>query len=109
MVTVEGVATSLDPDINMWETGEPFLREWLRSELGPETRLADELIRNWRTLRRLPDLIRRIDYYYPPPGAAPPPPPLPEVRIVQPHRYGALLLTALLSAAAGVAAALLLV
>src|SRR3546814_5803802 len=27
MVMVEGVATALDPDINMWETAEPFVRE----------------------------------------------------------------------------------
>lgn len=106
MVMEEGVATDLDPDINMWETNEPFLREWLRSELGPEAALADELVRNWRTLRKLPDLIRRIDYYYPPPGAAPPAPPLPNVVVVQPHRYGALLLTAIAAAALGAAAAL---
>ena len=35
MVMEEGVATALDPDINMWETAEPFLTEWVRSELGP--------------------------------------------------------------------------
>jgi ubiquinone biosynthesis protein len=107
MVMEEGVATALDPDINMWETAEPFLREWLRSELGPETRLADEVVRNWRTLRRLPDLIRRLDHYYPPPGAAPPAPPLPEVVVVRPKRYSGYMLTALLAAAAGAMGALL--
>ena len=104
MVMEEGVATALDPDINMWETAEPFLKEWVRSELGPEARVADEIVRNVRLLRKLPDLIRRIDYYYPPPGAAPPGPPLPEIAIVRPQRYGLFLLTALLSAAAGAAA-----
>jgi len=108
MVMEEGVATALDPDINMWETSEPFLREWLRSELGPETALADRLVRDWRTLRRLPDLIRRIDHYYPPPGAAPPAPPLPDVMVVEPSHVGRYLLVALLSAAAGAAAMLLL-
>ncbi len=108
MVMEEGVATDLDPDINMWETGEPFLREWLRSELGPEARAADELIRNWRTLKKIPDLIRRLDYYYPPPGAAPPDPPLPDIFVVQPRHYGRYALTAIVSAAAGAAAALLL-
>ncbi|HEX8442451.1 MAG TPA: 2-polyprenylphenol 6-hydroxylase [Allosphingosinicella sp.] len=105
MVMEEGVATALDPDINMWETAEPFLREWLRSELGPETRLADELIRNWRALRSLPDLIRRIDYYYPPPGGAPPAPPLPEVVMIRPRRTGGYVLIALLGALAGFAGA----
>jgi ubiquinone biosynthesis protein len=108
MVMEEGVATALDPDINMWETSEPFLREWIRGELGPEAALADRLVRDWRTLSMLPDLIRRIDYYYPAPGAAPPPPPLADVVVVQPHRYGTLLLTAILAAAAGAAGALLL-
>ncbi len=107
MVMEEGVATALDPDINMWETGEPFLREWLRSELGPETRLADELIMNWRTLRKIPELIRRIDHYYPPPGAAPPSPPLPEVVVLQPHHWGRYIATAIVSAAIGAAVVLL--
>ena len=108
MVMEEGVATSLDPDINMWETAGPFLQEWVRSELGPEARAADAIIEHVRTLAMIPELIRRIDYYYPPPGAAPPAPPLPEVMVVRPFgwvRYG---VTALLGAAAGVAAMLLL-
>jgi ubiquinone biosynthesis protein len=104
MVMEEGVATALDPDINMWETSEPFLREWLRSELGPEAALADRLVRDFRTFARIPELIRRIDHYYPPPGAAPPAPPLRDVVVVQPHHYGRYLLTAIVSAAAGAAA-----
>ena len=106
MVMEEGVATALDPDINMWETAEPFLREWVRGELGPEARVADEIVRSFRLLRKLPDLIRRIDYYYPPPGAAPPTPPLPPIAIVRPHRYGLIAFVSLLSAAGGAAAAL---
>ena len=108
MVMEEGVATWLDPDINMWETSEPFLREWLRSELGPEAAVADRIVRDFRTLANLPELIRRIEARYPPPGAAPPPPPLPDVVIVQPGHYGRYALLSLLSAAAGVVATLLL-
>ena len=104
MVMEEGVATALDPDINMWETSEPFLREWLRSELGPEAAVADRLVRDMRTLRKLPDLIRRIDHHFPAPGAAPPAPPLPDVVVVRPHLYGFTLVVALLAAAAGAAA-----
>src|SRR6185436_13561912 len=104
MVMEEGVATSLDPDINMWETAEPFLTEWVRGELGPEARIADEIVHTVRLIRKLPDLIRRIDHYYPPPGAAPPAPPLREIALVRRPRLGALLLTALLAAAAGAAA-----
>ncbi len=108
MVMEEGVATALDPDINMWETAEPFLRDWLRTELGPEARLADQLVVDFRTLRKLPELIRRLDYYYPPPGAAPPGPPLPDVVVVQPRRYGGYLATALLAGAIGAGAVLML-
>ena len=108
MVMEEGVATALDRDINMWETAEPFLREWVRGELGPEARLADEIVRNVRTFRKIPELIRRLDHYYPPPGAAPPDPPLPDVVVVRPRRYGSHVLTAIAAAAAGAAAVLLL-
>jgi ubiquinone biosynthesis protein len=108
MVMEEGVAHALDPDINMWETAEPFLREWVRGELGPEAALADRIVRDFRTFARIPELIRRIDHYYPPPGAAPPDPPLAEVVVVRPRRYWRYAATALLSAAAGAGAILLL-
>jgi ubiquinone biosynthesis protein len=85
MVMNEGVATALDPDINMWETAEPFLREWMRSELGPEAYYADRIIELVRAFKKIPELIRRIDDYYPPLGAAPPAPPLPEIAVVE-HR-----------------------
>jgi ubiquinone biosynthesis protein len=83
MVMVEGVATSLDPDINLWETAAPFVREWIRTELGPEAALADRLILDFRTLAGLPDLIRRIEARYPAPGGEPPAPPLAQVEIVR--------------------------
>jgi ubiquinone biosynthesis protein len=104
MVMEEGVATALDPDINMWETAEPFLSEWVRGELGPETAIADRLVRDLRTLSKLPELIRRIDYYYPPPGAAPPDPPLPEITVVQPRGVAPYLITAFLGALTGAVA-----
>ena len=74
MVMNEGVATALDPDINMWETAEPFLREWIRSELGPEAYYADRIIELVRAIKKVPELINRLDEYYPPRGAAPPRP-----------------------------------
>ena len=106
MVMVEGVATSLDPDINLWETAGPFVREWIRTELGPEAALADRLILDFRTLAGLPELIRRIEARYPAPGGEPPAPPIAEVEIVRfggGWRYAA---TAALSAAAAVVATL---
>jgi len=83
MVMVEGVATSLDPEINLWNTAEPFVRDWIRGELGPEAALADRLIADFRTLAGLPDLVRRIEARYPAPGGEPPAPPLPVIEIVR--------------------------
>ena len=83
MVMEEGVATNLDPDINMWETAEPFLREWLRSELGPEAYYADRITDTLRALKLIPQLIHRMNEYYPPSGAAPPPPPLPDITVIE--------------------------
>jgi ubiquinone biosynthesis protein len=104
MVMVEGVASMLDPDINMWEVSGPFVKEWLRGELGPEAWLADRVHEDVRTLLRLPDLIRRIEAAYPPPGAAPPPPPLREVQVVRIGGGWRYLAVALLAAAAGAGA-----
>ncbi len=109
MVMEEGVATALDPDINMWEVAEPFLTEWVRSELGPEARLADSIVRGARMLRGLPELVRRIDHYYPSPGAAPPAPPLPEIVVIRPFGLLRHAAVGLLGAIAGAAALWLLI
>ncbi len=104
MVMVEGVATRLDPDINMWEVSGPFVKEWIRTELGPEAALADRLVKDVRTFADLPDLIRRIAAQYPVPGGAPPTPPLTEVQIVRIGGGWRYLASALLGAGLAVAA-----
>ncbi len=104
MVMVEGVATSLDPDINLWDTAAPFVREWIRTELGPEAFVADRLITDLRTFARLPELIRNIEARYPSPGGAPPAPPLQEIEIVRIGGGWRYLAVAILSAGAAVAA-----
>ncbi len=109
MVMEEGVATALDPDLNMWEAAEPFLKDWLRTELGPEAYYADKIIDVVRALKKLPHLIDKIDAQYPEPGAAPPPPPLAEVEVLQPKRGLGTAVTVLLSAAVGAAATLMAV
>lgn len=103
MVMVEGVASTLDPEINMWDVSGPFVSEWLRDELGPEAVLANHLQRALKAVGELPDLLRRIEAAYPKPGAAPPGPPLPEIEVGQ-GRWPARLGWALSGALAGVAA-----
>jgi ubiquinone biosynthesis protein len=41
MVIVEGVARSLDPELDMWTAAEPIAREWIETNLGFEGRLRD--------------------------------------------------------------------
>jgi ubiquinone biosynthesis protein len=107
MVMVEGVARGLDPDINLWDVSAPFVREWIRTELGPEAKVADRLIEDLRTLARLPQLVRNIELRFPAPGGAPPEPPLREIQVVRVGgwRYA---VVALLAAAVGVLGTLLL-
>jgi ubiquinone biosynthesis protein len=82
MVMVEGLATAIDPKINMWDVAAPFVRGWIRDELGPEAAIADRLREDAATLLRLPDLVRRIEQRYPPKGGAPDQPPLPPVPLL---------------------------
>lgn len=84
MVMVEGVALTLDPQVNMWEVAEPYVRDWVRDEMGPETVIADWLVMNARALTELPRIFRQWVAEHPIPGAAPPAPPLPAL----PERRG---------------------
>jgi len=86
MVMVEGIATQLNPGINMWDVSAPFVRSWIRDELGPEAALAHRLREDGETLLRVPALIRRLEELYPPKGGAPEPPPLPDVELVWERR-----------------------
>jgi ubiquinone biosynthesis protein len=66
----------------MWDVSAPFVRGWIRDELGPEAALADRVREDVDTLLRLPALIRRIEERYPPKAAAPYPPPLPRIELM---------------------------
>ena len=86
MVMVEGLATALDPSINMWDVSGPFVQSWIRDELGPEAAIADRIKQDTQTLLRLPDLLRRIEDHFPAKGGAPEAPPLPDVALVWDRR-----------------------
>jgi len=82
MVMVEGLATALDPDLNMWDVSAPFVKGWIRDELGPEAVIVDRLREDLGTLARLPALVRRLEEKYPPKGGAPEQAPLPEIDLI---------------------------
>jgi ubiquinone biosynthesis protein len=41
MVVVEGVARTLNPNLNMWVTAEPVVRAWIERTLGPIGKLEE--------------------------------------------------------------------
>ena len=106
MVMVEGLATSLDPSINLWDTAAPFVREWIRDELGPEAAIADRIRTDAETLLGIPALVRRLEEQFPPKGGAPEAPPLPHVELMWDRgpKEGSSILPYVLSAAGGAAA-----
>jgi ubiquinone biosynthesis protein len=85
----------------MWNTAEPFIREWIRSELGPEAYYADRIVEFVRAVKKIPKLIDRLDEYYPPRGAAPPPPPLPEIAVIEHRAWWGYAFAGLIGAAVG--------
>lgn len=62
MVVVEGVARSLDPEINMWEVARPIVEKYVRSNIGPMAAVRD-IAETVRVLARfgprLPQLAER--------------------------------------------------
>ncbi len=60
MVVSEGVARTLNPDLNIWKAGEPVVRTWIERKLGPLGKI-EELGGSVKSLGRLalmvPDLL----------------------------------------------------
>jgi ubiquinone biosynthesis protein len=108
MVMVEGVALSLDPQVNMWDVASPYVKGWIRDELGPEAKAADALVANLRLLRSLPALAQRFVRQLPADSAAPPLPPVSVVAVEAPGRWPSVLLGAVLGAGIAITAMLLL-
>ena len=64
MVVVEGVARTLDPQLNIWTTAEPVVQEWMEAHLGAEGRLqnaADGAATLSRFVGDIPSLLSRAE------------------------------------------------
>lgn len=61
MVTVEGVARSLDPEINFWEVARPVIEDWARENMGPEAQLREAATALIDFVRRLPQMARDLE------------------------------------------------
>ncbi|MRI54380.1 2-polyprenylphenol 6-hydroxylase [Methylobacterium sp. DB1607] len=63
MVVVEGVARSLDPQLDMWTGAEPVVRAWITRHLGPVGRLeggARAAMTLAEVVSDIPDIAQRI-------------------------------------------------
>ncbi|TDI62316.1 MAG: 2-polyprenylphenol 6-hydroxylase [Alphaproteobacteria bacterium] len=64
MVVVEGVARSLDPDLNIWEVSRPIVTQWMEDHMSPEARIreaAQGAASLGRTLSQLPEALRNAE------------------------------------------------
>jgi ubiquinone biosynthesis protein len=60
MVVVEGVARMLNPNLNMWTTSEPVVRQWIERKLGPVGKLeeaAEGALALGRAATGLPEML----------------------------------------------------
>ncbi len=63
LLNVEGLGRQLDPELDLWSTAQPFLRRWMRSQVGwPALReqLRREAPRYARYLPALPRLVHQV-------------------------------------------------
>lgn len=62
MVVVEGVARSLNPNVNIWEVARPVVEDYIRENIGPKA-VARDLLATFRVLSRfgpqLPDIVEQ--------------------------------------------------
>ena len=56
MVVVEGVARSLNPEINIWEVAKPIVEKYIRDNIGP-TAVARDIANTVRILSRFGPLL----------------------------------------------------
>ena len=59
MVVVEGVARSVDPQLNIWDAAKPVVSDYIRSNIGPKA-LAGDVARVAQTVGRYGPLLPRI-------------------------------------------------
>jgi ubiquinone biosynthesis protein len=60
MVVVEGVARTLNPNLNMWVTAGPVVKAWIERKLGPVgiiENATDSTLRLGRAALQLPDML----------------------------------------------------
>lgn len=97
MVVVEGVARSLDPQLNIWDAAKPVVSDYIKASVGPKAAMSD-LTHIAQTVGRygplLPRMIEQALWERAHPEEA-------RLTLIQPRSSGTLLLVAILALAAG--------
>jgi len=61
LLNIEGLGRQLYPELNLWDTAKPYLEDWMKKQLSPQT-LFEEFKRDWpqwkMLLPELPALIK---------------------------------------------------
>lgn len=64
MVLVEGVARTLDPELNIWEVSEPIVSKWVKRNVGPigiAEEARDTGVALYSAAKKVPLLVQRYE------------------------------------------------
>jgi len=63
LFNIEGLGRELYPQLDLWKTAHPVLKQWMREQVGPQA-ILDDLRENLpslrEALRELPDILKHI-------------------------------------------------
>ena len=60
LILIEGVGAMLNPNLNMWNLGEPFMQEWAKENLSYTARLKDKVTELHEVINELPELLKKL-------------------------------------------------
>jgi len=60
LLIIEGVACSLNPNLNMWQLAEPWLKDWAKKNLNVQNQIKSELKQFCDTIKILPEITKNI-------------------------------------------------
>ncbi len=64
MMLAEGVGRRLNPNVNMWKTAEPLIKQWAMDNLGPAAQIKRRAEEVGDSLQRLPALLKHADRFF---------------------------------------------
>ena len=60
LLLIEGVGLTLNPELNMWSLGEPFMTKWAKDNLSHKAIATDKLSELGEILIDLPEIIKKL-------------------------------------------------